>query len=60
MVENKDKPIIETIINTAAIAVSATGVVKINSGSYFIGMGLIVFAAGIEFAKYWARKNDFW
>lgn len=60
MVKNKDKPLIETIINSAAIVCSAMGVVKVNSGSYFIGMLLILFACGIEFAKYWARKNDFW
>jgi len=53
------KPVIETIINTAAIALSALGVVQVQSGDY-LGLVLIAFAAGLEFFKYWGRKNNFW
>ena len=53
------KPIIETIINTSAIALSAMGVLQLQQGNY-MGFVVIVFAAGIEFFKYWGRKNDFW
>ena len=53
------KPIIETIINTSAIALSAMGVLQLQQGNY-MGFVMIVFAAGIEFFKYWGRKNDFW
>ena len=60
MPENKDKPLIETIINTAAIVCSSLGVIKINSGVVWLGMVLILFACGLEFFKYWARKNNYW
>ena len=53
------KPVIETVINTSAIAVSAMGVLQLQQGKY-IGFLMIVFAAGIEFFKYWGRKNNFW
>ena len=53
------KPVIETIINTAAIAISAMGVVSLQQGNY-MGFVMILFAAGIEFFKYWGRKKDFW
>ena len=53
------KPVIETIVNTAAIALSALGVVQVQSGDY-LGLVLILFAAGLEFFKYWGRKTCFW
>ena len=53
------KPVIETIINTAAIALSALGVIRVQDGDYF-GLCLIAFAAGIEFFKYWGRKKNYW
>lgn len=59
MKKENHKPVIETIINTAAIALSALGVTRVNSGDY-LGLGLIVFAAGLEFFKYWGRKRGYW
>ena len=53
------KPIVETIINTSAIALSALGITRVQGGDYF-GLGLIVFAAGLEFFKYWGRKKNYW
>jgi hypothetical protein len=53
------KPVIETIINTAAIALSAFGVVQVQGGDY-LGLCLIAFAAGLEFFKYWGRKKLYW
>jgi len=56
---NNHKPIIETIINTSAIALSTLGVTRVQQGDYK-GLLLIVFAAGLEFFKYWGRKLEFW
>jgi hypothetical protein len=53
------KPIIETIINTTALALTATGTQWILTEKY-MGFVLILFGAGLEFFKYWGRKNDFW
>ena len=53
------KPVIETIINTAAIALSATGVVMLTNRDYF-GFLLVLFGAALEFFKYWGRKNNYW
>lgn len=58
MVEHT-KPIIETLINTSAIALTVFGVQQITTGNWkgcfalFLGMGL-------EFFKYWGRKADYW
>ena len=57
--EIKHKPIIETIINTTALAVTATGVVMINSRDFY-GFLCVGFGAGLEFFKYWGRKNNYW
>ena len=53
------KPIIETIINTAAIALSATGVTMLTNRDYY-GFLLVIFGAGLEFFKYWGRKKEYW
>jgi len=53
------KPVIETIINTAAIAISGMGVINLQQGKY-IGFAFIVFAAALEFFKYCGRKQDYW
>ena len=56
---NKDnKPIIETIINTSALALTTLGVVNVQKGDY-LGLCLILFGAGLEFFKYWGRKNKY-
>ena len=53
------KPMIETLINTAALALTAAGTQQAVSGNY-MGLILIVFGAGLEFLKYWGRKNQYW
>ena len=53
------KPVIETLINTAAIALSALGITQVQRGDY-LGLCLIVFAAGLEWFKYWGRKEEYW
>jgi hypothetical protein len=54
------KPIIETIINTIALALSAYGVTEITAKGDYLGLVCIVFAAGLEFFKYWGRKQKYW
>jgi len=53
------KPIIETIINTTALALTAAGTQWILTENY-MGFCLILFGAGLEFFKYWGRKNKYW
>jgi hypothetical protein len=53
------KPIIETIVNTVALATTGTGVVMLNNKDYF-GFLLIVFGAALEYFKYWGRKKKLW
>ena len=53
------KPVIETLINTAALALTATGTQQAVTGNY-MGLCLIVFGAALEFLKYWGRKNNYW
>jgi len=57
--QQANKPIIETLINTAAIALSALGITNVQSGDY-MGLLLILFAAGLEFFKYWGRSKLYW
>lgn len=57
--ETQHKPLIETLINTAAITISSLGVVEIQKGSYY-GFLCVLFAAGLEFFKYWGRKHNYW
>jgi len=53
------KPIIETIINTCALALTASGVVMVQARDYF-GFLCIIVGAGLEFFKYWGRKKHYW
>ena len=57
--DSKNKPVIETIINTAAIAMTTLGVIKVQ-GDQLVGLGYIIFAVGLEFFKYWGRRSEFW
>ena len=59
IVESKHKPLIETLINTAALAMAAAGTNFAIQGQWY-GMCLILFAAGLEFFKYWGRKHNYW
>ena len=54
-----DKPMIEALINTIAIAFTAYGVTQVTTGE-LLGYVAIAFAVGLEFFKYWGRKNNFW
>ena len=51
-----NKPLIESVINTAAIALVASGVLMLQSENVF-GFGLVLFAVGLEWFKYWGRRK---
>ena len=53
------KPIIETIINTAALAITSFGTALILTKDYY-GFLCIAFGMGIEFFKYYGRTKKFW
>lgn len=61
----ESKPMIETIINTSALALTSFGVMVITQNSdgwtqMLKGMTLICFGAGLEYFKYRGRKNKLW
>ena len=60
--ETNNKPIIETIINTSAIALTGAGVTSVVNGFELHGLGvvMILLGMGLEFFKYWGRKNKYW
>ena len=60
--QEQHKPIIETIINTTALALTATGTSWIVNGLVHNGLGfcLVLFGAGLEFFKYWGRREQYW
>jgi len=51
-----NKPVIETIINTCALALTAAGTNMLLTKDVF-GFCLIIFGAGLEFFKYWGRRK---
>lgn len=53
------KATIETIINTAAIAITAAGTNEIIRGKYF-GFLMVLFAMCLEFFKYKGRQKELW
>lgn len=52
-------PIIETIINTTALALTAAGT-SMAVGRDWFGILLIFFGAALEFSKYYGRKKKLW
>ena len=65
MSKENHKPVIETIINTAALALTSFGVLQMTDASnghqsFLRGVFCILMGAGLEFFKYWGRKKDFW
>ena len=57
--QKQNKPMIETIINTCALALTASGTTQAIDGLWW---GLLLIAAGalLEFFKYWGRNNKKW
>lgn len=63
--ESEHKPVIETLINTTALALTSFGVIQItaagNGTALFLrGFFCILLGAGLEFFKYWGRKYGYW
>lgn len=56
------KPLIETMINTAALAMTAYGVQQITTGSPNFPMGYCALIVGmtLEFLKYLGRRIKLW
>ena len=55
----KNQPVIETIINSVALALTSLGVVQLTNDNY-LGLVCIAFGIGLEFFKYWGRKKKYW
>ena len=65
MKKETHKPVIETMINTAALAMTSFGIVTLTTSGctwedLVKGLILIGFGAGLEFYKYWGRKQELW
>ena len=54
-----NKPIIETIINSVALALTSYGVIRITSGEAD-GYIAIVFGVLLEYFKYIGRSKNLW
>ena len=57
--ENNHKATIETIVNTAAIALTTYGVSTIIQKEYY-GFIVVIFGMILEFFKYWGRNKKLW
>lgn len=53
------RPTIETIVNTAALALTAFGTNLILTKDYY-GFIVIIFGMSLEFFKYWGRSKNLW
>lgn len=61
MSEEGNKPIISTMINTAALALTSFGVLQITTSTN-IAYGYLALAAGfgLEWFKYWGMTKKLW
>ena len=57
--EDKSKPIIETLINTTALALTSFAVQQIITGNMWGHIPLLTGMA-LEFFKYWGRNKGLW
>lgn len=58
--KQESKPVIETLINTSALALTSYGVVQITTNGGFMGYLPIFVGMLLEFCKYWGRSKDYW
>ena len=56
MKKQENKPLIESLINTAAMALTASGVVMLLDQIWF-GFAMVSFAVGLEVVKYMGRRK---
>lgn len=59
MKKQGNKPIIETLINTSALALTSYGVLRITTQDW-TGYMALSFGVGLEWFKYWGRNKDYW
>lgn len=62
-IEQAHKPIIETIINTTALALTSFAVINITTRadySMWYGYLALLVGMGLEFFKYWGRSKKLW
>tara|TARA_R100001480_G_scaffold29257_1_gene39777 strand:- start:3071 stop:3256 length:186 start_codon:yes stop_codon:yes gene_type:complete len=61
MKKQQHKPIIETIINTTALALTSYGILQITgSGRVFQGYVAVLFGMALEYFKYIGRDRGLW
>ena len=60
MTKHEHKPVIETLINTAAIALTSFGVLQITTGQQVQGYIAVVFGVALELIKYYGRNKNYW
>lgn len=56
----RNRPVIETIINTVALALTSYGVINITQDGGWDGYVGIAFGMALEFLKYYGRNKDLW
>lgn len=56
----KHRAIIETIINTTALALTSYGVITITQNNDWSGYIAIIFGICLEFIKYTGRHKQLW
>jgi len=54
------RPVIETLINSAALALFTFGIQQIITIGDYKGFLCIAFGTGLEFVKYSGRKIELW
>jgi len=55
----QNKPIVETLVNTAALALVTFAVTEIIAQHYY-GFLVLLVGMGLEFGKYYGRKKKLW
>ena len=56
-----NKPTIETMINTAALALTSFAVLTLTTdGNFLKGLVLLGVGMSLEFIKYWGRNKKLW
>lgn len=57
---DESKPVIATMINTAALALTSYGVLRITSSNDYSGAFSIAMGFGLELLKYIGMKHKYW
>tara|TARA_Y100000310_G_scaffold72610_1_gene68680 strand:+ start:374 stop:559 length:186 start_codon:yes stop_codon:yes gene_type:complete len=61
MKQINNKPVIETLINTCALALTAYAVQQITiSAELLRGSYILLLGMGLEWFKYWGRNKKYW